>query len=136
MVQIVFNQEEPSYVAYSQHYSGQKISWNNVEKDGNHIKVYVARGSHANYLRSYSGKLGISSDYVGANGKVLKFNEYTLKNLENQSWLNYRGRWGECGSDSTKFNMGEALGSNGPLKVQNTGKMDPCGIIQFPGDKI
>jgi len=114
MVQIVFEQGEPSWVSYSQHHSGQQVSWNQVEKDGNHIKVYVARGSHANYLRSFSGKLGVSSDYVGANGKVLKLGDYDLSDLETQLWLNYRGRWGECGADSAKFNTAEALGSNGP----------------------
>lgn len=114
MVQIIFHGEEPSWVAYSQHHSGQKISWNLVEKEGNHIKVYVARGSHANYLRSFSGKLGISTDYVGANGKVLKLGDYKLINLNIQTWLNYRGRWGECGSDSIRFASAEALGSNGP----------------------
>jgi hypothetical protein len=114
IVQIVFDNGQPSWVAYSQHHSGQQISWDQVEKEGNHIKVYVSRGSHANYLRSFSGKLGISNDYVGANGKVLKFNDYTLENLDAQTWLNFRGRWGECGADYTKFVSSEALGSNGP----------------------
>ena len=125
MVQIVFKQGEPSWVSYSQHHSGQQISWNQVEKDGNHIKVYVARGSHANYLRSFSGKLGVSSDYVGANGKVLKLGDYNLSDLETQLWLNYRGRWGECGADSTKFDTAEALGSNGPEgpKFREQGRM-------------
>ena len=114
MVQIVFDGGEPVRVSFSQHHSGQQASWNQVEKEGNHIKVYVARGSHANYLRSFSGKLGISSDYVGANGKVLKLGDYVLDGLDTQPWLNYRGRWGECGFDSTKFASAEALGSNGP----------------------
>jgi hypothetical protein len=116
MVQIVFNGEEPSWVAYSKHHSGQRASWNQVEKEGNHIKVYVARGSHANYLRSFSGKLGISSDNVGANGKVLKNSDYILKNLDDpeQSWVNFRGRWGECGADSADFSSADVLGSNGP----------------------
>jgi len=114
MVQIVFISGEPSWVAYSQHHSGQKLSWDKVEKEGNHIKVYVARGSHANFLRPFSGKLGISNDYVGANGKILKLGDYNLIDLETKTWLNYRGRWGECGADSTKFFSAEALGNNGP----------------------
>lgn len=114
MVQIVFTSGEPSWVAYSQHHSGQQVSWDKVEKEGNHIKVYVARGSHANYLRPFSGKLGISNDYVGTNGKVLKLGDYSLVDLETKTWLDYRGRWGECGEDSTKFARAETLGSNGP----------------------
>ncbi|MCJ2514075.1 MAG: Vps62-related protein, partial [Candidatus Thermoplasmatota archaeon] len=59
MVQIVLSGGNPTLVMYSQHHSGQKATWDQVEKNGNHIKVYVSRGSHANYLRSYSGVVGI-----------------------------------------------------------------------------
>ena len=114
MVQVVLEGGEPSWVAYSQHHGGQWASWNQVEKDGNHIKVYVARGSHANYLRPYSGKLGISNDIVGANGKILNPGDYSLQDLDTQDWIDYRGRWGECGADATKFASYEALGNNGP----------------------
>jgi len=101
MVQIVFSGSVPSQVGYSQHHSGQKASWDQVEKDGKHIKVYVARGSHANYLRSYSGKLGIASDIVGNNGKVLNPNDYKLIELETEGFVNFRGKWGEVGQDES-----------------------------------
>jgi hypothetical protein len=46
--------------------------WKDVEKTGDtHPGVYVALGSHADYFRSYQGKLGTESDIVG--------NSYTLK---------------------------------------------------------
>ena len=114
MVQIVIKDGAPSWVAYSQHHSGQKASWTQVDREGNHIKVYVARGSHANYLRSFSGKLGVANDIVGANGKILKPASYTLEPIDDQPWLNYFGRWGVCGSDSLEFSSFEALGKNGP----------------------
>jgi hypothetical protein len=83
-----------------------------VETDGDNIKVYVSRGSHANYLRSYSGKLGIASDIVGDNGKILEPADYTLEKLDSQTWLNFEGLWGEVNSVEDFF-MGQA-GPQGP----------------------
>ena len=101
MVQILLSNNEPTQVMYSQHYGGQKATWEQVEKEGNHIKVYVARGTHANYLRSYSGVIGVASDVVGANGKILNPTDYTLDLLEDQGWLDFAGRWGEyAGAES------------------------------------
>jgi hypothetical protein len=115
MVQVVVDDfDGPQWVAYSQHHSGQKASWSQVEKDGNHIKVYVARGSHANYLRSYSGKIGIASDIVGANGKVLNYNQYTLESLDNQTWLDFEGRWGEVADNEADAIEASILGQAGP----------------------
>ena len=113
MVEIVFSAGIPSWVAYSQHHSGQKATWSQVEKDGNHIKVYVARGSHANYLRSYSGKLGIASDIVGTNGKILTPSDYTLKNLDDEEWIDFRGRWGEVAEDESSAIESSILGQAG-----------------------
>ncbi|KYK21228.1 hypothetical protein AYK21_05100 [Thermoplasmatales archaeon SG8-52-2] len=115
LVQVVVDDfDGPVWVAYSQHHSGQRASWSQVEKEGNHIKVYVARGSHANYLRSYSGKLGIASDIVGANGKVLNYNEYTLESLDNQIWIDFEGRWGEVADNEADAIEASILGQAGP----------------------
>jgi len=114
MVQVVLINDEPSEVGYSQHYSGQSATWAQVEKDGNHIKVYVARGSHANYLRSYSGKLGIASDIVGANGKIFKPSDYTLDTLEDKSWINFQGRWGAVADTEANAIEASILGQAGP----------------------
>ncbi len=118
MVQIVLSGGNPTLVMYSQHHSGQKATWDQVERDGNHIKVYVARGSHANYLRSYSGKLGIASDNVGSNGKILQPNDYTLELLESQGWLSFGGRWGWVGRDTAEATESSVLGLAGPLGPQ------------------
>jgi len=112
MVQIVIPATDQKWVGYSQHYSGQRAEWNLVEKDGNNFKVYVSRGSHANYLRSYSGKLGIASDIVGDNGKVLSPNDYNLIELSSQDWLDFQGLWGEVNSVEDFF-TGKA-GPQGP----------------------
>lgn len=115
MVQVVIENGNPTSVAYSQHHFGQWATWDQVEKENNHIKVYVARGSHANYLRSYSGVLGMARDFVGSNGKVLEPNDYTLISLDTQDWLEFVGRWGECnGENIIKFMSSDALGRCGP----------------------
>ena len=112
MVQVVIPSNGNKWVAFSQHYSGQRVSWDLVEKDNNNIKVYVARGSHANFIKPYSGKLGISSDIVSDNGKVLWPSGYNLVELSNQVWLDFEGLWGEIKSEED-FITGQA-GPQGP----------------------
>ncbi len=114
MVQVFFEGGQPSMVGYSQHHSGQKATWNQVEKEGNHIKVYVARGSHANYLRSYSGKFGIASDIVGANGKILNPDDYQLIDLDSELFTNYIGKWGVVSTNEDNAIESSILGQAGP----------------------
>lgn len=109
MIQIILESNTPIKAMYSQHHSGQQTLWENVELTGNHPHVYVARGSHANYLRSFSGKLGVASDIVGNNGLVLTSSEYTLVELTDQEWLSFAGRWGEMESFQDTI-----LGFSGP----------------------
>ena len=117
MVQVVLSGGTPTDVMYSQHHGGQRATWDQVERDGDHVKVYVARGSHANYLRSYSGKFGVASDIVGANGKILESGDYTLELLESQDWLNFAGRWGEFDSYDDVFRG--KVGPQGPMYREN-----------------
>jgi len=126
MVQVVISGETPSEVMYSQHHGGQKALWDQVERDGDHIKVYVSRGSHANYLRSYSGKFGIANDIVAADGKVLDPTDYTLELIETQGWLYYAGLWGEYAGPEAAL-RGQ-VGPSGPM-YRESGEMwsDPLG---------
>ena len=121
MVEIVLDSaEKPVYAAYSQHNYGQKASWDMVEKDGDHLNVYVARGSHANYLRYYQGTLEFARDSVGNNGKVLRpdNSEYQLvllgeKGAGNhpaaQNFIDYGGYWGAFGNTADGL-----MGRRGP----------------------
>lgn len=119
MIQVVLNVTgKPVEAMYSQHVGGQRASWNQVQKSGDHPKVYVARGSHANYFRYYQGKLGLASDYVGKNGKVLKPEAYTLvllgeqgtgNHVAGQNWIDFAGRWGDFGGEED-----EVRGKRGP----------------------
>ena len=114
MVQVVLTAGTPTLVMYSQHYSGQIATWNQAEKDGNHIKVYVSRGSHANYLRSYSGVVGVANDIVGDNGRIITSANYNLVMLESQPWLDFAGRWGWYGSTEEEAAEASLLGQAGP----------------------
>ncbi len=98
LVQVVVSDGVVSEVMVSQHYGGQRAQWSEVEHEGSHVKVFVARGSHANYFRSYSGVFGGGSDQVGADGVVLMPGEYSLVRLDDQEWLGFSGYWGEYGS--------------------------------------
>jgi len=127
MVQIILdNENKPTEAMYSQHISGQKAQWNQVEKSGDHAKVYVARGSHANYFRYYQGKLGLASDYVGKNGKVLGIDDYNLvilgeegkgNHADGQGWIDFAGRWGDFGNNESSI-RGER-GPYGPVYREN-----------------
>ncbi len=105
MIQIIMDVDEnPVSAVYSQHLAGQRALWSDVEKvNGTHPMVYVARGSHANYFRSYQGKLGLESDEVGADGFSLSPSDLELVLLgemglgnhpSSQDWLDFGGRWG------------------------------------------
>jgi len=114
MIQVVLSGEQPTQVMFSQHYAGQTATWNQVEKQGDHVKVYVARGSHANYIKPYSGKIGLASDTVGDNGKVLQPTDYTIEVLANQPWLTFAGRWGWAGANQSAAAEAAILGEAGP----------------------
>ncbi len=114
MVQVVLSGDQPTQVMYSQHYSGQSALWRQVDKEGNNVKVYVARGSHANYIKPYSGKIGLASDAVGDNGKVLQPTDYTIELLDAQPWLNFAGRWGWAGVNQSAAAEAAILGGVGP----------------------
>jgi hypothetical protein len=142
MIQVVLSGEQPTQVMFSQHYAGQTATWNQVEKEGNHVKVYVARGSHANYIKPYSGKIGLASDTVGDNGKVLQPTEYTIEVLADQPWLAFAGSWGWAGADQSSASeaaiLGEA-GPNGPLFREDGTMWQPlswAGNLQPANDTV
>jgi len=114
MVQVILSDGKPSQVMYSQHHSGQKATWSQVEKSGDHMKVYVSRGSHANYLRSFSGIVGVANDIVGDNGRKLSPTDYEIVMLDSQSWLDFAGRWGEWADSEEVAEVASLLGQAGP----------------------
>jgi hypothetical protein len=110
------NADSPQSLLLSQHGAGQNAAWSDVEKAGGHPVVYVAEGSHANYFRSYQGKMGIENDVVGSDGKTIMPADLNLVLLgesgnhpASQSWLDFAGRWGYWGTEQEA-----ALGQAGP----------------------
>ncbi len=104
MIQVILDSTEtPLYAVYSQHLSGERAAWKDVERmDETHPRVYVALGSHANYFRSYQGKLGLENDVLG-NAFTLRPNDVNMVLLgeresgnhpSSQDWMEYGGRWG------------------------------------------
>ena len=106
----------PETALYSQHHAGQNAAWSEVEKADTHPIVYVAQGSHANYFRSYQGKMGIESDIVGSDGITITFDQGSIIILQGQSWLNFAGRWGYWGTEA-EVALGRA-GPHGPVFSQ------------------
>ncbi len=131
MVQVVLSGEIPTQVMFSQHHAGQKAHWDQVDKEGNNVKVYVSKGSHANYIRPYSGVVGVANDIVADNGKKLTPSDYNLVMLESQPWLDFAGRWGWYGLTEEEAEKASLLGQAGPNgpKFREDGTMwnDPLG---------
>lgn len=113
---------KPETTLYSQHLAGENAGWGDVEKENDHPVVYVAQGSHANYFRSYQGKIGIENDIVGSDGLTIKPENLTLVMLDSQSWLGFAGRWGYWGTfDEEALGM---AGPEGPVFNQNGVRWD------------
>ncbi|MFO7791461.1 MAG: hypothetical protein R6W73_00580, partial [Candidatus Saliniplasma sp.] len=87
MIQVVLNPDEtPINTGYSQHYSGDGRTWAGTPKEDGHPKVYVEPGGHASLY-------GAGSNH----NKKLDDNNYSIKIISNQDWLNFRGKWGSSG---------------------------------------
>ncbi len=120
MMQVIVDPDTmtPVKASYSQHNYGQQITWSMAEKEGDHLKVFVARGSHANYVRYYQGTLEFARDSVGDNGKVLSPDDTRYKivmlgektaPMPGQGWINFGGFWGDYGNVADGF-----MGRRGP----------------------
>jgi hypothetical protein len=105
--------DNPQVALYSQHFAGQNAAWSEVEKVDTHPVAYVAQGSHANFFRSYQGKMGIESDIVGSDGITISFEESSIIMLQDQNWLSFAGRWGYWGTEA-EVAVGRA-GPHGPV---------------------
>jgi len=123
MVQVVVSGTEPQWVGYSQHESGERMLWADVEREGTHPKVYVALGSHSSYLRSYEGTIGIAGDAVSGAGAVWVPSDYALVNVgevtapsAGNEWLQFAGRWGEF---SLPYEARAEAGPPGPAYRQS-----------------
>jgi hypothetical protein len=98
----------PIFAAYSQHQSGQRMSWNDMIAAGlirdNHPSVYVARGSHANYFAPGQFWSGLDFDDTGISAwreinpeqlDIVLLSEIDAADTTGLEWLDFRGYWGE-----------------------------------------
>lgn len=110
--------EEPKYVAYSAHlndgnpalnpfqFDSVRRDWvNEVEKEGDQVKSFVALGSHANYPNNETHTVpGESTDFLdltSVEGERLFFDSWINKNFVSSTtpdWISgYEGKWGTDG---------------------------------------
>lgn len=111
-ITVIVSGDTPQWATYSEHQGGSRAAWADVEKVGTHPVVYVGRGSHANYFRSYEGKFGPQNDDVGGAGMTITSEQMDIVSLDSDnSWTAYGGRWGESGGGIAA----DVTGSNGPF---------------------
>lgn len=108
MIQINFggtpDNIEPQSAGYSQHYSGERCEWSQVERVENRPVVYVGLGSHASYFDNpLSGRQTLTVSRSGVSGTDwvgddLTINSYRLSDIE-RPFLDFQGHWGKKESD-------------------------------------
>lgn len=88
-VQVGYEDGEPACMTVSQHHSGGKRDWGEVELRGGRPLVYVARDSHANFFLAVDEIDEIADDADGR-GVALA----TLEWRDFGPWADWKGRWG------------------------------------------
>ena len=132
-VQIVLDKatKTPINVTFGQHWGGETVPWNNVSliNGTHHLKVFVARGSHASYPTDGDHSVGPCTDetlstglasfptgYVNE-GDIPTGNKkgYTLTDISSEpSWVKWPGIWGFYVPGKTG-----GLGQSGPPSPAN-----------------
>jgi Vacuolar protein sorting-associated protein 62 len=85
----------PDEVTYAQHSGGERAAWSDVELDettGAPV-AYVARGSHASYLRPGTHEAPVVDDVCDGGGRRVRPELEVLTDSE-PAWVRWPGRWG------------------------------------------
>ena len=103
----------PTEAVYAQHAGAERAPWSAVELRGGHPVVYVARGSHASYLRA-----GVRdrtwpdpNDEADGRGRVVRPRVVRVTATA-PAWMRWRGRWG--GAKARSWVPGEQDSPRGP----------------------
>jgi len=112
MIQVGLDgQLQPDTAAYSQHGTGERCAWSEVESDQGRPRVYVAQGSHASYIRP--GHYDDPDPDDDANGDGLDATP-VLEEItgDTPSWVAWPGRWGDSQEEAfsppgPRFQSGE-----------------------------
>ena len=95
--------KKPIKVGYSQHYYGEVVNWEDVEKEGLHPIAYVSLGGHA--MHPVAGNntsfidnnkiIALGSDVCSNDIKLVQYKNYILKGIYNDTpWIQFKGYWG------------------------------------------
>ena len=88
----------PFLLHYAHHHDG--TLWFGCEDEwSGRPDVYVALGSHASYRLAGDYPTGVRwyDDDAHGDGSTLRPTQYEVRLLDNQSWLDWPGRWGALG---------------------------------------
>jgi hypothetical protein len=120
MIQLLFEADDaeaalatsPTAVAYAQHEGSETAPWDDAKlvRDGDHVVVYPAQGSHAAYFTQSqwfgkSAAAGFGCDDTSALGVEARPDVVMLPDQPDAgfAWLGFTGRWGE---KAPSFNNG------------------------------
>jgi|GEM_PF-2295183 len=119
MIQIHYSKDRrsPDQLTTSHHHSGSVIAWDEASKiEGTHPRIFVAKGSHGNWLTSGNHIVGriwsqvpVFRDETSENGLALypeymidkvddRKQKYILQDITDElpsSWLYWNGKWGD-----------------------------------------
>jgi hypothetical protein len=108
----------PAEAVYAQHAGAERARWGAVEVRGGHPVVYVARGSHASYLRA-----GVRdrmwpdpNDEADGHGRVVRPRIVPVTATA-PAWMRWPGRWG--GARARWWVPGEQDSPRGPAFQPN-----------------
>jgi hypothetical protein len=147
--------EQPLEVGYSQHCLGQRRGWETTPRvDDTHPVVYVATGSHANYLSPgvypfdrrcvpppvigllEQNRLPLPNDFAGGDGavagpKAAGGELTTIKHVDEETptWLSFPGSWGEAQYFHSPQTGAVALGTSPVGPAYHEVWVDPLGTL-------
>ncbi|MGC1122059.1 MAG: CARDB domain-containing protein [Candidatus Methanofastidiosia archaeon] len=133
MIEVLLDYEtrEPVGVAYARHKSGEYRPWEDMEKEGTHPRVYIAKGSHAAYFEGGIHAiqilnypfLVIPADFTSNNGeKALTPHLHPISENSGPPWLYFGGNWGYRigASDEEDCSVRWISAPDGPLYNRET----------------
>jgi hypothetical protein len=103
----------PREVVYAQHRGGERCDWAEVEQRDGHPTVYVARGSHASYLRAGTRDRmwPDPNDEADGGGETMRPRLVRVSEAA-PLWMRWPGRWG--GASRRWWVPGEQDSPRGP----------------------
>ncbi|HEX8085048.1 MAG TPA: hypothetical protein VF529_12225 [Solirubrobacteraceae bacterium] len=129
----------------ARHDGGEPFLWDEpaLARNGSHVDVHVARGSHASYescleQRRRRAPFGLINDRPECRTTrqiVLEPTQVPVQNLAQARWACWAGRFGHTrlGESRLEFELYEANGPRSPLWQQDyDGKARPCDAVESP----